>query len=183
MSHHQPFAADCLTVQAGDGPRDFLRSQFHRPEIRFRDRHGRVAHVVPVDQHRIDEYGPCLIFIDEWSTDVLRIARVPYDRTRNRTVFEACRMTTSIVSLSEFKAKAAQMLSEMKAAEHPIIITQRGAASAVVHDYRVHQRLQNALLMLKLMVQGEADVARGRTIAQERVFADLKLRLTAPTDG
>ena len=70
-------------------------------------------------------------------------------------------MTTSIVSLSEFKAKAAQMLSEMKAAEHPIILTQRGAASAVVHDYRVHQRLQNALLMLKLMVQGEADVARG----------------------
>ena len=92
-------------------------------------------------------------------------------------------MATSIVSLSEFKAKAAQMLSEMKAAEHPIILTQRGAASAVVHDYRVYQRLQNALLMLKLMVQGEADVARGRTIAQERVFADLKARLTAPTDG
>ena len=88
-------------------------------------------------------------------------------------------MTTSIVSLSEFKAKAAKMLSEMKTAEHPIILTQRGAASAVVHDYRVYQRLQNALLMLKLMVQGEADVARGRTIPQERVFADLEARLTA----
>ena len=130
-----------------------------------------------------NEYGPCLILIDEWSTDVLQIARVPYDRTRNRIVFEACRMATSIVSLSEFKAKAAQMLSEMKAAEHPIILTQRGAASAVVHDYRVYQRLQNALLMLKLMVQGEADVARGRTIPQERVFADLKARLTATTDA
>ena len=92
-------------------------------------------------------------------------------------------MTASIVSLSEFKARAAQMLSEMKADEHPIILTQRGAASAVVHDYRVHQRLQNALLMLKLMVQGEADVARGRTIDQERVFADLEARLTATTDG
>ena len=91
-------------------------------------------------------------------------------------------MTTSVVSLSEFKAKAAQMLSEMKATEHPIILTQRGAASAVVHDYQVHQRLQNALLMLKLMVQGEADVAKGRTIAQERVFADLEARLTASTD-
>ena len=91
-------------------------------------------------------------------------------------------MTTSIVSLSEFKAKAAKMLSEMKTAEHPIILTQLGAASAVVHDYRVYQRLQNALLMLKLMVQGEADVARGRTIPQERVFAGLKARLTASTD-
>ena len=92
-------------------------------------------------------------------------------------------MTTSIVSLSEFKARAAQMLSEMKAAEHQIILTQRGAASAVVHDYRVHQRLQNALLMLKLMVQGEADVTQGRMTPQDRVFADIRARLTATTDG
>ena len=92
-------------------------------------------------------------------------------------------MTTSIVSLSEFKARAAQMLSEMTAAERPIVITRRGAARAVVHDYRAHQRLQNALLMLKLMVQGEADIARGRTTAQERVFADLGARLTAAADG
>ena len=75
------------------------------------------------------------------------------------------------------------MLSEMKATERPIILTQRGAASAVVHDYQAHQRLQNALLMLKLMVQGETDVAKGKTTAQERVFADLKARLTTATDG
>ena len=92
-------------------------------------------------------------------------------------------MTTSIVSLSEFKARAAQMLSEMKAAEHSIILTQRGAASAVVHDYRVHQRLQNALLMQKLMVQEEADVTQGRTTPQDQVFADIRARLTATPDG
>ena len=92
-------------------------------------------------------------------------------------------MTTSIVNLSEFKARAAQILSEVKAAENPIILTRRGAASAVVQDYRAHQRLQNALLMLKLMVQGESDVSRGRTIPQEKVFADLEVRLTATADG
>ena len=92
-------------------------------------------------------------------------------------------MTRSIVSLSEFKAKAAQMLSEMKTTERPIVLTQRGAASAIVQDYQTHQRLQDALLMLKLMAQGEADVAGGRTIPQERVFADIKARLTATTDG
>ena len=63
MSHHQPILADYLAVQAGDGPRDVFQSQFQRPRIRFRDRYVRVALVVPVDQHRIDEYGPCLIFI------------------------------------------------------------------------------------------------------------------------
>ena len=49
-------------------------------------------------------------------------------------------MPTAIVSLSEFKAKAAQMLAEMKSAEHEIVLTQRGAASAVVQDFETHQR-------------------------------------------
>ena len=92
-------------------------------------------------------------------------------------------MTTSIVSLSEFKAKAAQMLSEMKSTEHEIVLTQLGAASAVVQDFQANQRLQDALIMLKLMVQGEADVAAGRTTPQDRVFADLEARLAAAGDG
>ena len=92
-------------------------------------------------------------------------------------------MATSIVSLSEFKARAAQMLSEMKSTEHAIVLTRRGAASAVVQDFQTHQRLQDALLMLKLMVQGEADVQAGRTTPQERVFSDLEARLTSSTHG
>ena len=92
-------------------------------------------------------------------------------------------MTTSIISLSEFKAKAAQMLAEMKATDHAIVLTQRGAASAVVQDFQSHQRLQNALIMLKLMVQGEADISAGRTTPQDRVFADLEARVTAAADG
>ena len=43
-------------------------------------------------------------------------------------------MSTAIVSLSEFKAKAARMLAE-KNTEHAIVLTQRGAASAVVQDF------------------------------------------------
>ena len=92
-------------------------------------------------------------------------------------------MPTAIVSLSEFKAKAARMLAEMRSGEHDIILTQRGAASAVVQDFAAHERLRTALLVLKLMVQGEADVSAGRTTSQERVFADIKARLTTRTDG
>lgn len=91
-------------------------------------------------------------------------------------------MPTEIVSLSEFKARAAQMLAEMKAAEKQIILTQRGAASAVVQDFDAHERQRNALLMLKLMVQGEADIQAGRMVSQDRVFAEIRARLTS-TDG
>lgn len=92
-------------------------------------------------------------------------------------------MPTEIVSLSEFKAKAAQMLAEMKTDDREIVLTQRGAASAVVQDFEAHQRHRNALLMLKLMVQGEADVTMGRTTPQDRVFDGIRSRLTASTDG
>ena len=71
----------------------------------------------------------------------------------------------------------------MKTAEHSIIPARRGAAGAVVHDYPAQQRFQNSLLMRKLMVQGEADISGGRTIARERVSADPEARSTATTDG
>ena len=92
-------------------------------------------------------------------------------------------MPTAIVSLSEFKARAAQMLAEMKATETEIVVTQRGAASAVVQDFDAHERQRNALLMLKLMVQGECDIQQGRTTPQDRVFAELKARSTTSADG
>ena len=76
-------------------------------------------------------------------------------------------------------ANATQMLAEMKTTEQASVLTRHGAASAVVQDFDAHQRLQNALLMLKLMVQGEAGVPAGRTAPQDRVFKNIKARLAA----
>ena len=91
-------------------------------------------------------------------------------------------MSKPVVSLSEFKAKASQLLAEMKTGHQTIVVTQNGAATAVVQDYESHQRIQEALLMLKLVVQGEADVSAGRMMSQRQVFADIKAELTA-SDG
>lgn len=87
------------------------------------------------------------------------------------------RMASTIISVTEFKAKAAQILAEIKAQEHTVVLTQNGRATAVVQDYEAHQRLQDAMLMLKLLSQGEADIAAGRTKPQREVFAELRARL------
>ncbi|MCY3819933.1 MAG: type II toxin-antitoxin system prevent-host-death family antitoxin [Gammaproteobacteria bacterium] len=54
-------------------------------------------------------------------------------------------MTTSIMSLSEFKARATQILAEMKSSEQVVVLTQRGAASAVVQDYALSYRTMHRI--------------------------------------
>ncbi|HLF11095.1 MAG TPA: type II toxin-antitoxin system Phd/YefM family antitoxin [Gammaproteobacteria bacterium] len=86
-------------------------------------------------------------------------------------------MSHSIVSLSEFRARAAEMLDEIKSTRRGIVLTQNGAASAIVQDYESFQRLQESLAMLKLMIQGEADIRANRTVPQSKVFSSLRAEL------
>jgi prevent-host-death family protein len=86
-------------------------------------------------------------------------------------------MATSIVSLSVFKAKAARMLEQIRESQDHLVLTQNGAATAVVQDYESYQRVQDSLAMLKLMVQGESDIQAKRTTSQKRTFATVRARL------
>ena len=58
-----------------------------------------------------------------------------------------------------------------------LMLTQTGCARAVVEDYEHFQARERAMLMLKLMAQGERDIADGRLISQGQVFSDLRRRL------
>lgn len=94
-------------------------------------------------------------------------------------------MSQSILSLSEFKADASRLLNKVRDEPGTLVLTQNGRARAVVEDFEQYQARERALLMLKLMAQGEHDVADGRLLAQEQVFEDLRRRLRGgePADG
>lgn len=85
-------------------------------------------------------------------------------------------MSDSIISLSDFKSDASQWLKRLQEESDAVVLTQNGRASAVVQSYDTFQRQQQALLMLKLLAQGEADIAAGRLVPQEEVFAKLRER-------
>lgn len=85
-------------------------------------------------------------------------------------------MSDPIISLSDFKSDASQWLKRLQDESDAVVLTQNGRASAVVQSYETFQRQQQALLMLKLLAQGEADIAAGRLIPQEEVFATLRER-------
>jgi len=86
-------------------------------------------------------------------------------------------MSDPIISLSDFKADASQWLKRLQDASDAVVLTQNGRASAVVQSFESYQRQQQALLMLKLVTQGEADIRAGRLTAQEAVFAHLRERI------
>ena len=86
-------------------------------------------------------------------------------------------MAMSVVSLSEFEANASRMLAELKASDGVIVVTQNGSPSAVVEGYESHQQQRATLLALKRIVQGEADISAGRTVPQDKVFADIRAGL------
>lgn len=85
-------------------------------------------------------------------------------------------MSDPIISLSDFKSDASQWLKRLQEGSDAVVLTQNGRASAVVQSYETYQRQQQALLMLKLLAQSEADIAAGRLIPQEEVFAKLRER-------
>ncbi len=85
-------------------------------------------------------------------------------------------MREQIISLTDFKTSASRLLQETRGGTN-IILTQNGSASAVVQDYATYRAQQDAFLMLKLMVQGEADVSKNRLTSQPEVFSSMRASL------
>lgn len=85
----------------------------------------------------------------------------------------------TILSLSDFKADARRLLKDIHDNPRSLVLTQNGRASAVVQNYEEFQRQRQGLLMLKLMVQGEADIQKDELTPQDEVFADLRKQLKA----
>lgn len=83
-----------------------------------------------------------------------------------------------IIPVTDLQRKAAQILSSLEDNE-PVVITQRGRASAVLISATRYSEIEHDLQMLddlellQLTEQAEIDIAEGKTISHE----DVKKRL------
>lgn len=91
-------------------------------------------------------------------------------------------MQEQIISLTDFKTSASRLLQQTRGGAN-IILTQNGSASAVVQDYAAYRAQQDAFLMLKLMVQGEADVSKNKLTWQPEVFNSMRASLLERQNG
>jgi len=72
--------------------------------------------------------------------------------------------------ITELKNRTADLVREVSEQGRPITITQNGEAKVVVMDVDTYDRWRAAMALLKILAQGEADVARGRTLKQVETF-------------
>ncbi|RQV98892.1 type II toxin-antitoxin system Phd/YefM family antitoxin [bacterium] len=87
------------------------------------------------------------------------------------------RILSDIKSVTYLKSRATDLLNQINETRRPVIITQNGEPRAVLQDPKSYESMRNAIGLLKLISQGEADVRSGRTKPQERMFDEIEVAL------
>lgn len=75
-----------------------------------------------------------------------------------------------VAPVTELKRDAASLIERAADEQTPIVITQNGRATAVLQDVASFEEERRAFALLKLALQGDADIAAGEhlTLAEHR---------------
>ncbi len=77
-----------------------------------------------------------------------------------------------IVPVSDLRQGAANVLSRVKKSRQPLVITQRGRAAAVMVSVQEYERSEHERELLRLLVQGEKEIAAGHGHDLDDVMAE-----------
>ncbi len=79
--------------------------------------------------------------------------------------------------ISYIKSHAADILNQVNETHRPIFVTQNGEAKAVLLDTESYESMQQAIGIMKLVTQGEKDIANNSTTEQDKYFNKIEKRL------
>lgn len=68
----------------------------------------------------------------------------------------------AIVPVSDLRDDAANILDRLKQSREPVVITQRGRAAAVLLSIEEYERSEHEREILRLLAQGDKEVAAGK---------------------
>ncbi len=81
------------------------------------------------------------------------------------------KLEEDIKPVTYLKNNASQLVRQVSERGRTVTITQNGEAKAVLMGVATYDRWKQAALVMKLIAQGEADVARGRTLSEKEALA------------
>ena len=82
-----------------------------------------------------------------------------------------------IKPITYMKTHSAELLAAVNKRRSPVVITQNGAPRAVVMDVESYERMQDALILLKLISQSEEDLKKGNWLSQQQMEQEVRKRL------
>ena len=86
-------------------------------------------------------------------------------------------LSESITPITQLKQRSADLIRQVRESGKPIVITQNGKAAAILQDVATWQRQQDAIAMLKLAVQGSAELDAGEGIGHGEVSARVRAKV------
>ena len=84
---------------------------------------------------------------------------------------------SEIKPITYMKTHSAELVAEVNKKRSPVFITQNGAPRAVVMDVQSYQKIQDALILLKIISQSEEEFRKGQWLTQEQVDREIRARL------
>jgi prevent-host-death family protein len=85
-----------------------------------------------------------------------------------------------IIPVTDLRQDAAAVLKRVRAARHPLIITQRGRPAAVMVSAEAYERAEHERQILLLLARGEREIRAGKGHDLDGVLAEAD-RLLADT--
>jgi prevent-host-death family protein len=76
-----------------------------------------------------------------------------------------------IVPISDLRQDAAGVLKSVRLSKHPLIITQRGRAAAIMVSIEAYEKAEHERKILESLARGEKDIAGGKTHDLDHVLA------------
>jgi prevent-host-death family protein len=82
-----------------------------------------------------------------------------------------------IIPISDLRQDAAGVIKRAVASDEPVVITQRGRATAVLVSAEAYERTQHENELLRVLARGDAEIAAGLGRDAEDVMAEARALL------
>jgi prevent-host-death family protein len=85
---------------------------------------------------------------------------------------------SDIMPVTDLRQDAAGALKRVRATGHPLVITQRGRAAAVIVSVEAYERVEHERQILLLLARGERELRAGQGHELDEVLAEADRLLT-----
>ncbi|MCF8111137.1 MAG: type II toxin-antitoxin system Phd/YefM family antitoxin [Desulfobacteraceae bacterium] len=79
---------------------------------------------------------------------------------------------SNIIPVSDLRQDAAKLLKQLKKNDEPLIITQRGRATAVIIGVEAYEKLEHEKEILRLLAKGDREIEAGEGYDLDSVLAE-----------